>query len=205
MPTRRSGTCRAVRASRPQSLTDAGSAHWRSSMTRTTGRAVVSSMVSAMSCSASIAGTSAPRSVATSPRSSPAMAVRRAFADGRRTPRASRNGSRGSSWPSSSPAPQKTWQLPEGRLAMAVRTSVVLPMPGSPSMSTALPPPRARSLKYPSSSASSSARPASTPAVVTGCMSRRVLAGHLRNKRFFLGHEFVQFGCSPPWWRLMGS
>ena len=81
-------------------------------MTSTTGRALVSSTVSAMSCSASIAGTSAPRSVATSPRSSPAIVVRLALADGGRTPRASRNGDSGSSWPSSSPAPQKTWQLP---------------------------------------------------------------------------------------------
>ena len=82
MPMSSSGTWRAVRARRPQSLTVAGSAHCRSSMTSTTGRAAVSSMVSAMSCSASIAGTSAPRSVATSPRSSPAIVVRRAFADG---------------------------------------------------------------------------------------------------------------------------
>ena len=85
MPMSSSGTWRAVRASRPQSLTLAGSAHCRSSITSTTGRAAVSSMVSAMSCSASIAGTSAPRSVATSPRSSPAIVARRAFADGRRT------------------------------------------------------------------------------------------------------------------------
>ena len=69
-------------------------------------------------------------------------------------------------------------------VASALRTREVLPMPGSPSMSTALPPPRARSLNSPSSSASSLARPASTPAGVTGCMSRSVLAGHLRNKRF---------------------
>ena len=41
-------------------------------------------------------------------RNSPAMVVRRAFADGPRTARASRNGDSGISWPSSSPVPQKT-------------------------------------------------------------------------------------------------
>ncbi len=78
-----SGTWCAVLASRPQSLTVAGSAQCRSSITSTTGRVAVSSMVSAMSCSASSAGTSAPRSVATSPRSSPAIVVRLAFTDAR--------------------------------------------------------------------------------------------------------------------------
>src|ERR1700733_7773066 len=54
MPMSSSGTCRAVRASRPQSLTDAASAHCRSSMASTTGRAAISSMISAISCSASV-------------------------------------------------------------------------------------------------------------------------------------------------------
>ena len=82
MPTSSSGTCGAVRARRLHSLTDAASAHCRSSITSTTGWTAVSSMTSAMSCSASIAGTSAPRSGATSPRSSPAIVVRLALADG---------------------------------------------------------------------------------------------------------------------------
>jgi hypothetical protein len=33
------------------------------------------------------------------------------------------------------------------------------------------------------------------PAGVTGCMSQSVLAGHVRNKRFFLGHKFGLFAA----------
>ena len=142
IPTSSSGTCRADLASRPHKVMLAGSAHCRSSMTRTAGRTAHCSATSASNCSASIAGTSVPRSAATSPRSSRTIASRRGFADGSRTRSPSRNGSRGSAWPSSSPAPQNTWQPASGASATAARTSADLPMPGSPSMSTEPPRPR---------------------------------------------------------------
>ena len=110
---------------------------------------------------------------------------RRGLADGSRTRNPSRNGSSGSAWPSSSPAPQNTWQPASGASATAARTSADLPMPGSPSMSTALPRPRATSLMSPVSSAISLSRPTSAPAGVTGGMERTLLPEHLPNKRTF--------------------
>ena len=169
------GAWRAVLASRPQSVTLAGSAHCKSSMTRTTGRTALSSATSASSCSASVAGTSAPLSAAISPRSSPTIVLRRALTDGSRTWSASRNGSSGSAVPSSSPAPQKTWHPASGAAVTAACTSADLPMPGSPSISTAAPRPRAASLNSPSRRASSSSRPTSTAAAVTGDMAQTLL------------------------------
>ena len=89
---------------------------------------------------------------------------RRGLADGSRTRSPSRNGSSGSAWPSSSPAPQNTWQPASGAAATAARTSADLPMPGSPSMSTALPRPRATSVTSPVNSAISLSRPTSRAA-----------------------------------------
>ena len=140
IPTSSSGTCCAALASRPHKVMLAWSAHCRSSMTRMVGRTAHCSATSASNCSASTAGTSVPRSAATSPRRSRTIVSRRGLADGSRTRSASRNGSSGSSWPSSSPAPQNTWQPASGASATAARTSADLPMPGSPSMRTELAP-----------------------------------------------------------------
>ena len=168
IPTSSSGTCPADLASRPHKVTLAGSAHCRSSTTRTAGRAAHCSATSASNCSVRIAGTSVPRSAAPSPRSSRTIASRRGFAGGSRTRRPSRNGSSGSAWPSSSPAPQNTWQPASGASATAARTSADLPMPGSPSISTEPPRPRATSFTSPVNSAISLPRPTSAPASVTG-------------------------------------
>ena len=158
-------------------------------MTRMAGRTAHCSVTSASNCSASTAGTSVPRSAVTSPRSSRTIVFRRGFADGSRTCSPSRNGSSGSAWPSSSPAPQNTWQPAcAAPSATAARTSADLPMPGSPSMSTALPRPRATSFMRPVSSAISLSRPTSAPAGVTGGMGRTVLPEHLRNKQVNFGH-----------------
>ena len=185
IPTSSSGTCCAAFASRPHKATLAWSAHCRSSTTRMVGRTAHCSATSASNCSASTAGTSVPRSAATSPRSSRTIVFRRGLADGSRTRKPSRNGSSGSAWPSSSPAPQNTSQPVSGASATAARTSADLPMPGSPSMSTELPCPRATSFMSPVSSAISLSRPTSAPAGVTGCMQRTLLPEHLRNKRHY--------------------
>ena len=144
-------------------------------MTRMVGRTAHCSATSASNCSASTAGTSVPRSAVASPRKSRTIVFRRGLADGSRTRSPSRNGSSGSAWPSSSPAPQNTWQPASGASATAARTSADLPMPGSPSMRTEPPRPRATSFISPVSSAISLSRPTSAPAGVTGCMQRTLL------------------------------
>jgi hypothetical protein len=172
-------------------------------MTRMTGRAALSSATSASICSAMAPVTSVPRSVAASPRSMAAMALRRALAPGCRTFSASRKGSNGSSWPSSSPVPRNTWgavsdpSAPSacGAVALAMRapTSVDLPIPGSPSISTALPAPRARSRNRSVSRDSSFSRPTRAPTGVTGGMPLTVPVTHTGSKQNELGHEFGSF------------
>src|SRR4029077_6360462 len=59
--------------------------------------------------------------------------------------------------------------------AAAPPPSADLPMPGSPSMSTEPPCPRATAFMSPVSSAISLSRPTSAPAGLTGCMQRTLL------------------------------
>ena len=171
VPTSSSGTRCAAFASRPHKTTLAWSAHCRSSTTRMVGRTAHCSATSASNCSASTAGTSAPRSAATSPRSSRTIVFRRGLAEGSRTRNRQKRQQR-----------QRLAQFVAGtpehltarlrRLGGAARTSADLPMPGSPSMSTDPPRPRATSLMSPVSSAISLSRPTSAPAGVTECMQR---------------------------------
>ena len=63
-------------------------------------------------------------------------------------------------------------------------------MPGSPSMSTELPRPRATSLISPARSAISLSRPISEPAGFTGGMGQTLLPEYLRNKLAISGHLF---------------
>ena len=185
IPTSSSGTCRADLASRPHKVMLAWSAHCRSSMTKMVGRTAHCSATRASSCSASTAGTSVPRSALTSPRRNWTIVFRLGFADGSRTRSASRNGSSGSAWPSSSPAPQNTSHPASAAAATAACTSADLPMPGSPSMRTEPPRPRATSLISPDSSAISLSRPSSAPAGVAECMEQTVLPEHLLNNQTY--------------------
>ena len=86
--------------------------------------------------------------------------LRRGFTEGSRTRRASSSGNSGKASPSSSPAPQNTWQ-PGPASAKAARTSEDLPMPGSPSISTAPPRPAVTSVTSLTSISVSASRPIS--------------------------------------------
>ena len=172
MPARSNGICCAALASRPHKARVVWSAHCRSSITRMVGRTAHCSVTSASTCSASTPG-----SAGISPRSCRMIIFRRGFTEGSRTRSPSRNGCSGNAWESSSAAPQNTSQRASGAPARADRTSADLPMPGSPSMSTEPPRPRATSLTSPASSAISRSRPISASALVTACMYRTLLAG----------------------------
>ena len=103
------------------------------------------------------------------------IVFRRGFAEGSRTRNPSNSGSSGNACPSSSPAPQNTWQPAPGASARAARTSADLPIPGSPSIRTELPRPAATSATSPASNASSLSRPMSAPARVTVGTQRTLL------------------------------
>ena len=75
-------------------------------------------------------------------------------------------------------------------LAAAARARADLLMPGSPSMSTKPPHPRAASLISPLSSAISLSRPISALAGVSGCMEQTLLPEHLPNKQSIFGRQF---------------
>ena len=163
IPISSSGISRAARAIRSHSVTLVRSAHCRSSTTRITGRIAHSSSVSASNCSASAAAMSSPRPDASSPRSRARMDFRRGLSDGSRTRSPSRNGTSGNACPSSSPAPQNTWQPRRAASPDAAPARAVLPIPGSPSISTAWPRPAVASLTRRTSRVNSWSRPTSRP------------------------------------------
>ena len=163
VPINSRGRCRAERASRSHRLTLDRSAHCRSSTTNTTGWRPHSSSVRASSCSPRAAGKSSPRPEASSPRSRARIVFRRGLTEGSRTRNASKKGSSGNVCPSSSPAPQKTWQPSVAASAHPARTSADFPIPGSPSISTAPPCPAVASATQRVSRVSSSSRPTRRP------------------------------------------
>ena len=168
IPISSSGTCRADRASRPHRVTLAGSAHCRSSTTRMVGRAAHCSVHQGQQLLGQrrLHVRAAVGEDLTAQEPDDGVPPRTGRSSLTLSP--SRNGSSGSAWPSSSPAPQKTWQPVSGVAATAARTSADLPMPGSPSISTELPRPRDTSFTSPVSSAISLSRPTRASAASPG-------------------------------------
>ena len=171
----------------PHKATLAGSAHCRSSTTTTADRTAVCSATSASNCSASAAGTSVPRSAPISPRSSRTIAFRRIRRGLPYSQRVQERHQRQRLAQLVTGTPEHlTAGLPGLRHRRPHQRG--LPIPGSPSMSTALPCPRATSFNSPVSIAISLSRPIKIPADVTGDMERTVLPQHLPNKQVVFGH-----------------
>ena len=184
MPTSSSGRCRADRDSRSHRVTLAWSAHWRSSTTRTVGSAVHSSLDEREQLLGQRGGhilAAAGRDLAAQQRDDGFLPrVGRGLAD----PQPVQDGQQRQRLPQFVTGAPEHLAARSAASAQAARTSVDLPMPGSPSMSTAWPCPAVASAAQLISRDSSRSRPTSWPAK-DGSGTRWIVPPEYgRNKRF---------------------